>query len=422
MARASQSVSKRLKSVSKRLKASQSVSKRLKASQSVSKRLRASQSVSKASQKRLKASRVTLHRARNHKTLPPLVPYNKKKIPKKKTPLRGSKEKGSVTLEHASLPTGWQTVRPQKPRGLASRNPPMRPIGFATIGAGIPGRHGRKIDWLATWRNWCRKAAEQRSRGPRGQPDRPGGFAAVRAEILSGGDLDDDGKDDDSGGESRGQGPDSSSDVLDLVAESIVTSATRLSETVLAGRYCRPGGSPMERCASRSAIGSPCFRISSTSGACGSWPSSSPSSWTNGRSGPARARPRQTTTAFVQALQDLPPWCVAEAAERFGRGLVAGHNIAWPPSAAQVHAEARKIVQPWRDERAAILEVLQARIAATPPPPEERARVIAGLGKLRRDVAASAAAAAAEDRQRADRPDVFAKYRRRRSPEAAGQS
>ena len=77
---------------------------------------------------------------------------------------------------------------------------------------------------------------------------------------------------------------------------------------------------------------------------------------------------RQTTTAFVQALQDLPPWCVAEAAERFGRGLVAGHNIAWPPSAPQVHAEARKIVQPWRDERAAILEVLQAKIADTPPP------------------------------------------------------
>ena len=138
------------------------------------------------------------------------------------------------------------------------------------------------------------------------------------------------------------------------------------------------------------------------------------------RTGESEAR--QTTTAFVQALQDLPPWCVAEAAERFGRGLVAGHNIAWPPSAPQVHAEARKIVQPWRDERAAILEVLQARIADTPPPPEERARVIAGLGKLRRDVAASAAAAAAEDRQRADRPDVFAKYRRRRSPEAAGQS
>ena len=91
---------------------------------------------------------VTLHRARNPKPLQPIVPYNKKKIPKKKTPLRGAKEKGSVTLEHASLPTGWQTVRPQKPRGLASRNPPMRPIGFATIGAAYPAATvAKSIGW-----------------------------------------------------------------------------------------------------------------------------------------------------------------------------------------------------------------------------------------------------------------------------------
>ena len=145
-----------------RHKASQSVTKRHKASQASQASpshvtSQASQSVTKRHQpsshsvtsvtKRHKASRVTLPRTRNPKTLQPIVPYNKKKIPKKKTP-SGAKEKGSVTGERASLPTGWQTVRPQKPRGLASRNPPMRPIGFATIGAAYPAATvAKSIGW-----------------------------------------------------------------------------------------------------------------------------------------------------------------------------------------------------------------------------------------------------------------------------------
>ena len=151
-------------------RASQSVTKRHKASQSVTgvtgvtvtcnvtsvtKRHKASQTVTvtgvtkrhKASQSVTVTLHVTLPRTRNPKPLQPIVPYNKKKIPKKKTP-SGAKEKGSVTGERASLPTGWQTVRPQKPRGLASRNPPMRPIGFATIGAAYPAATvAKSIGW-----------------------------------------------------------------------------------------------------------------------------------------------------------------------------------------------------------------------------------------------------------------------------------
>ena len=239
MARASQSVSKRLKSVSKRLKASQSVSKRLKsvskrlksvskrlksvskrlkASQSVSKRLKASQSVSK----RLKSVTGDAASRAEPQASTTYSPLEQKEDLQKENPPTGVKRK-RVSDGGTRIPADWLADgETAKAEGLSQQESTYEANRFRDYWRGIPGRHGRKVDWLATWRNWCRKAAEQRSRGPRGQPDRPGGFAAVRAEILSGGDLDDDGKDDNSGGESRGQGPDSSSDVLDLVAESIV--------------------------------------------------------------------------------------------------------------------------------------------------------------------------------------------------------
>ena len=145
-----------------------------------------------------------------------------KEEPQKENPPTGVKRK-RVSDAGTRIPADWLADgETAKAEGLSQQESTYEANRFRDYWRGIPGRHGRKIDWLATWRNWCRKAAEERSRGPRGQPDRPGGFAAVRAEILSGGDLDDDGKDDNSGGESRGQGPDPSSDILDLVAESIV--------------------------------------------------------------------------------------------------------------------------------------------------------------------------------------------------------
>ena len=145
-----------------------------------------------------------------------------KENPQKENPPTGVKRK-RVSDGGTRIPADWLADgATAKAEGLSLQESTYEANRFRDYWRGIPGRHGRKVDWLATWRNWCRKAAEERSRGPRGQPDRPGGFAAVRADILSGGDLDDDGKDDDSGGESRGQGPDSSSDVIDLVAESVV--------------------------------------------------------------------------------------------------------------------------------------------------------------------------------------------------------
>ena len=207
-----ESVTKRHGDVTVTSQASQSVTKRHKASQNVTKR----------------HGDVTGDAA-SHAEPQDSTTYSslqQKEDPQKENPKWGKRKR--VSDGGTRIPADWsEDGETAKAEGLSQQESTYEADRFRDYWRGIPGRHGRKIDWLATWRNWCRKAAEQRSRGPRGQPDRPGGFAAVRAEILSGGDLDDDGKDDDgkdddSGGESGGQGPDSSSDVLDLVAESIV--------------------------------------------------------------------------------------------------------------------------------------------------------------------------------------------------------
>ena len=128
-----ESVTKRHGDVTVTSQASQSVTKRHKASQNVTKR----------------HGDVTGDAA-SHAEPQDSTTYSslqQKEDLQKKTP-SGAKEKGSVTGERASLPTGWQTVRPQKPRGLASRNPPMRPIGFATIGAAYPAATvAKSIGW-----------------------------------------------------------------------------------------------------------------------------------------------------------------------------------------------------------------------------------------------------------------------------------
>jgi hypothetical protein len=44
---------------------------------------------------------------------------------------------------------------------------------FIDYWRGVPGAKGRKVDWVATWRNWMRKEHERRSthtRAPNGQP------------------------------------------------------------------------------------------------------------------------------------------------------------------------------------------------------------------------------------------------------------
>lgn len=54
--------------------------------------------------------------------------------------------------------------------------------------------------------------------------------------------------------------------------------------------------------------------------------------------------------AYGYVLGDLPPWSVSEAVKRFARGQVPGVNPAFPPSGAEVHDEAEKVLAPWRAE------------------------------------------------------------------------
>jgi hypothetical protein len=41
---------------------------------------------------------------------------------------------------------------------------------FCDYWRGIPGAKGRKLDWVATWRNWMRREHERRHRPTNGRP------------------------------------------------------------------------------------------------------------------------------------------------------------------------------------------------------------------------------------------------------------
>lgn len=58
---------------------------------------------------------------------------------------------------------------------------------FRDYFAGAPGQRGLKLDWPATWRNWCRKAAEDHPRAGTGPPGRRrvvNGFAAHALDLM----------------------------------------------------------------------------------------------------------------------------------------------------------------------------------------------------------------------------------------------
>lgn len=94
------------------------------------------------------------------------------------------------------------------------------------------------------------------------------------------------------------------------------------------------------------------------------------------------------TRTYVAALSGEPLWAITAAAKSFLRGKVAGHNLAFPPSAPQWACEARKESDKVRDEiavrvadakaseeRRAAIETLQARKRDS----EERARFVEKL-------------------------------------------
>lgn len=72
---------------------------------------------------------------------------------------------GSAQRRGARLPHDWspgeQGLSEACGAGLSRERVELEVAKFRDYWAAQPGQRGVKLDWSATWRNWCRKAAEQ---------------------------------------------------------------------------------------------------------------------------------------------------------------------------------------------------------------------------------------------------------------------
>jgi len=89
--------------------------------------------------------------------------------------------------------------------------------------------------------------------------------------------------------------------------------------------------------------------------------------------------------AYLEAVENLPAWAVERAAGRFIRGE-AGVDTRFCPTPPQLGQEARRAMQPARDDLA-ILERLKTAVADRDIPPGEHKRVSAGFDKLLAELA-----------------------------------
>jgi len=119
---------------------------------------------------------------------------------------------------------------------------------------------------------------------------------------------------------------------------------------------------------------------------------------------------------YRSVLAELPLFAVVEACGRFARGLVAGHNPAFPPTAAEIHAEARKIADPWSAERASILQVLTAKALPPPPSARDREKTLARIAEWERESAARREEIDREKDRQSGGTDRFAAWRKARPP------
>jgi hypothetical protein len=87
----------------------------------------------------------------------PAPPFSK--IDNKKTSMRDSKR-------GTRIPDDWQPSHDDaKAEGLTDTDIAQETARFRDYWKGRAGGGGVKLDWPATWRNWCRTAAEKRGRG-----------------------------------------------------------------------------------------------------------------------------------------------------------------------------------------------------------------------------------------------------------------
>ena len=86
---------------------------------------------------------------------------------------------------------------------------------------------------------------------------------------------------------------------------------------------------------------------------------------------------RAVAAAYVNALSDLPPWAVNEAARRWTRGQAGAGNPAFPPSSAELYDVASRIVSEFRFEAASLERMLAGAPETQPVPKMSRERIAA---------------------------------------------
>ena len=94
-------------------------------------------------------------------------------------PKTGSPKRKSDSARGSRLPPDWQPseddLRFAASLGMSPAEIRIEADRFRDYWAAQTGQRARKADWRATWRNWCRKAVDQKTRGqpPRAPPTEP---------------------------------------------------------------------------------------------------------------------------------------------------------------------------------------------------------------------------------------------------------
>jgi hypothetical protein len=100
----------------------------------------------------------------------------------------------------------------------------------------------------------------------------------------------------------------------------------------------------------------------------------------SGFAGSGNGDPVLRADAYIEALDGLPAWAVERSVGRVIRGE-AGMDTRFAPSPAQMAVEARRAMQPAKDDLAA-LDRLRIAVADREASPEEKARVGGGFDRL----------------------------------------
>ncbi|ASM78685.1 hypothetical protein VITFI_CDS2908 [Vitreoscilla filiformis] len=95
---------------------------------------------------------------------------------------RTARQHSPTSTRGTRLPDDWQL--PDDWRELCAQNrPDLDPDevaeSFRDYWHAKAGRDAFKANWLAVWRNWCRKERQQQHGTPAARPARPGGLLST---------------------------------------------------------------------------------------------------------------------------------------------------------------------------------------------------------------------------------------------------